>query len=510
MALLLLYLGYSAEKLDRFVPGEESLAGNLGKLLLPYTGRYDGTLKSVNRQDILILQVTLFFLPASLCWLLALREVFRCSLPRSQVMAIVFGGAALLRLLLVPSMPALETDHHRYLWDGMVTAEGMNPFEFAPVEISNHVNGKNRHLYSRAELARLDKLSAWSVTPAMADHFKRINHPRVPTVYPPTAQALFAAAHSIKAGSATALKGLIALVDLAVVLVLASLLLRLGRDPRWSLAYGWCPLILKEHAGTGHYDSLAVLFTLVALHSLFGGRRLMPALSLAVAGLSKIYPLMLVPLLFRRLRITGVLLVLATFVAGYLPFISIGFGVTDGLAEFSKSWEFNSSAFAFMQDQVERRISFDDPIRVALAVSRSSNPEGAAYSEQLLDSFFCTKVIAGLLLLTLLVYLCWTPARDDLDLAGRCSVAITALLLLSPVSNPWYFSWVAPFFCIFPAASAAWLAWSMSLYYLYFLKWDYLPWARPLEYLPFYLLLALERIRAAFLSRQSKTLRSEV
>src|SRR5207249_1533845 len=53
--------------------------------------------------------------------------------------------------------------------------------------------------------------------------------------------------------------------DLATLGLVITLLRFTGRPVGWSLAYGWCPLVIKEFAHSGHLDALAVFLTMLAL-----------------------------------------------------------------------------------------------------------------------------------------------------------------------------------------------------------------------------------------------------
>jgi alpha-1,6-mannosyltransferase len=46
---------------------------------------------------------------------------------------LLIGLAA--RLVMLPSLPMLEDDHYRYLWDGGVVWEGISPYAHAPGDI---------------------------------------------------------------------------------------------------------------------------------------------------------------------------------------------------------------------------------------------------------------------------------------------------------------------------------------------------------------------------------------
>jgi len=74
--------------------------------------------------------------------------------------------SAVIRLLFIATDPILSDDVYRYLWDGKVFANGINPYAFAP---------------SAQDLANLKDTTI----------FPLINFPDIPTVYPPVAQFIF-------------------------------------------------------------------------------------------------------------------------------------------------------------------------------------------------------------------------------------------------------------------------------------------------------------------------------
>ncbi len=116
--------------------------------------------------------------------------------------------------------------------------------------------------------------------PVLADILERIHYGDLPTVYPPVSQLVFAAAtlttpNSVSAtGRVGVMKVWLIGFDLATLLVVVSLL-RLCRQPiALCLIYGWCPLLLKEVANSGHLDAIAVFLTTLAVY--LGARLLAP------------------------------------------------------------------------------------------------------------------------------------------------------------------------------------------------------------------------------------------
>lgn len=55
------------------------------------------------------------------------------------------------------------------------------------------------------------------------------------------------------------------LFDLGVMYLLICLLKTTGHHPGWVIAYGWCPLVIKECANSGHLDSIAIFLAVVSL-----------------------------------------------------------------------------------------------------------------------------------------------------------------------------------------------------------------------------------------------------
>jgi hypothetical protein len=81
--------------------------------------------------------------------------------------AVIIILAAVFRILFLFRPPDLSDDIYRYLWDGLQTLNGHNPYAAAPSAIPHHDET------SRSLLAL-------------------INHPDLVTIYPPGAQLVFA------------------------------------------------------------------------------------------------------------------------------------------------------------------------------------------------------------------------------------------------------------------------------------------------------------------------------
>jgi hypothetical protein len=55
----------------------------------------------------------------------------------------LIGAALLFRLLLLFAVPALSDDFYRFLWDGRLSLEGINPFLYTPRQLIQSGWGAN-------------------------------------------------------------------------------------------------------------------------------------------------------------------------------------------------------------------------------------------------------------------------------------------------------------------------------------------------------------------------------
>ena len=103
----------------------------------------------------------ILFVAASLCFGMA--TLFAAKARVSTRVVIV--SAIVLRLPMFFTQPSLSDDVWRYLHDGRAQLAGVSPYAFAP--------------------------SDPRTTPFRGPEFSRINHPDIPTIYPPLAQFAF-------------------------------------------------------------------------------------------------------------------------------------------------------------------------------------------------------------------------------------------------------------------------------------------------------------------------------
>lgn len=397
------------------------------------------------------------------------------------------------RLLPLAAPPLLETDPYRYLWDGAAVRAGVNPYRYPPARVRQAA--ARAAMGERPATADLDRLVELTATPEVNRALALVNHPGVPTVYPPLAQALFGAAAWVEPGNIYVLKLFVAIVDLLILGLLAGLLRALGRPRGWLLLYGWSPLAIKEYAASAHYDPLATAGTLAALlvlaHGVTPARRVGAGVLLGLGALGKLFPLVVAFALAGVLGLSGLVAAGAVTAVGLLPLAFAGPRGGEGLVVFGARWLRNAGPF----ELVRAPLTFldADPWVLHLPAIGDWTPPAIP-----MDSQMVAKLVLGVGLLGFLVALARRREATPDAVVARATAALGVAVLVSPVVNPWYLGWVLPLAALHGSLGFAVLASASGAYYFYFVGGSYaLPSAagldvRWLEYLPAGLILGAE------------------
>ena len=356
------------------------------------------------------------------------------------VFALMFHGTMLL------SRAPLSDDIFRYYWDGKVTVHGINPYAYSP--------------------------DADLLGPLRDSNWERVQNKDVHTMYPPFAQAIFAAAYAIFPGI-TSLRLLSVSFSLLAIGVLIRILAKQGVDIRYAILYAWSPLATIEFANSGHIDSLAVWLSLLSFLCLLRGRKMLSSVALGLAVLAKTFPLLFAGLFFPRWGRKGTLLFAAVIAIPFVPFLGARAALFRGSAYFVDRGLFNGSLFPLLLSGMQRIMVRQE----ALLVSKIL----------VLIIFVC--------LLALLYVRLRRLGEDDVILWKYSFWLTGAFLLLSPIMHPWYLTWVLPSLCLFRSAGwilltgTAILARSVYIGYEATGLWREIGWIRFAEYVPPYLLM---------------------
>lgn len=360
---------------------------------------------------------------------------------RAILLAVVAVGLAL-RIAMLASTPALEDDFYRYLWDGAVVAQGINPYLYAPA--------------SADDVGTPDALTALSEDAAGAEIHARINHSGLKTIYPPTAQAAFYLAYLIEPWSLSAWRLVCLAGELATLVLLLALLALTGRAALWVALY-WCnPVVVKELINSAHMEAVLLPLVLAAILLALRDKPHRSALLLGLAIATKVWPIILAPILYRGLiaspwRLAGVVAVLALCIAlAALPPLLGGLDETSGFVAYATHWQTNSALLPSVQGLI------------AWSIERFGGDVGAAGT--------LARGVLGTTLIGVVLALSRQPTTDVAQQVRRLAITTTALVLLSPAQFPWYLTWAALLSPLYPqpvliAATVLMPAYYVSFYF---------------------------------------------
>ncbi len=345
--------------------------------------------------------------------------------------AVILGVALLLRLMFLVAPPQLSDDIYRYLWDGSTLLRGINPYAAAPSNVTP--------------------------PPGLRTVHARINHPEYATIYPPAAQMVFAGGAAL-GGTITGLKAFLVLFDMVLCALLVAVVRRLEM-PVWRVAlYAWNPLPVLEIAGSGHVDGagltmlMGALCLLLALKIAPGGASrpwlsLLSGALLAGAGLVKLFPLVLAPVLYllvprpeRRWFVAGFFAALAALLLPFLPHLA---NMVASLDVYARNWEFAGFAFSTLRTLT-----------------------GSGTTARIIISGLFLMIVAGICIRSAdRIGATASPVDRGRRTVHTCYAIAMAFLLLTPTLQPWYALSLAVFLPLCAGPAGLVLCWVVFLTY---------------------------------------------
>lgn len=456
-----------------------------------------------------------------------------------RCLQLVIVVSILFRATMLFSVPILEIDIYRYIWDGAVTSTGVSPFQYAPEMVK-----KADSSVEDEALRRLVELR--DRRPSLAEVLDRIHFAELPTVYPMVSQAVFAVSDLTtpeQAGVQTRLmvmKAWLIAFDIGTLWLAIELLRIAGHSATLAIVYGWCPLLIKEVANSGHLDAIAVFFTTLTIYVL--AKHVVSAkesaavstrvcfatvVSFALAVGAKLYPIVLAPILvvlafrkigFRRSLIWGGI---ACLLIGVLlsPMAYRGSGGSDpseGMRTFLKRWEMNDFLFLITVENLRPDAGRGEYEKPWFAVVPDSWRESLA---EIAPPFLIAR---GMTLLVFLGITGWIAGKlrndrhrveDQVATLGEgVFLTLAWFWLLAPTQNPWYWTWAMPFLAFARNRAWFWVSGIVFAYYLRFWLTDHYAssavlgsrYAGPaffdfivtwIEFLPWFVILLIKTIR---------------
>ncbi|WP_228850519.1 putative hexosyltransferase [Aegicerativicinus sediminis] len=312
------------------------LLGIIVSLFLYGSFGYD--LERENTLELLGLYVGLFFLYL---------YFLNCSCHNWKLL---IAAGVLFRLVFLFALPNLSQDFYRFIWDGHLVAEGINPFVNTP-----------------DELVKVGKVSLpkWRELHQGMGPLSAGNHSN----YPPINQLLFWISAIIGGssllGSVIVLRLTIFLAEIGVVVIGTRLLKHFNLSKELILLYFLNPLVVIELSGNLHFEGVMLLAILISLWFLQKGNWKFSALFLAISISVKLIPLMFLPLYYQYFRnneqsptkglakfIKFVLLGLFFSALTFTPFINNNLieNYTNTVALWFNKFEFNASIYYLFRE----------------------------------------------------------------------------------------------------------------------------------------------------------------
>ena len=375
---------------------------------------------------------------------------------------IILSGFAA-RIILIPSQPVLEDDYNRYIWDGAVVANGINPYKYSPLEIGKDSTS------SKIEIQTLHKLSR------EADKiFTRINYPEVRTIYPVISQIFFAVSYIISGWTLLGWRIISLLADIVTLMLLLVILKKLKLPFGLSAIYWLNPVVLTQFFNAGHMDVLIFPFILGSVWFLLNHWENVSSFFLALAAAVKVWPIVLFPIMYRnyfkqKLKII-VLLSIPIVVLSilYTPVLLTKLDNSLGFVRYAGNWYNNDAVFWL--------------------VSLSVNFVHSLFSSQIICAHCIARYIVFGLYMIFMVFIIWKPVENNPDLLERILLSVTVLFFLSPTEFPWYYTWILPFLVFRPRLSLLLYPILLPLYELQNL-WQNVVW---FEHIPIIILFVYE------------------
>lgn len=237
------------------------------------------------------------------------------------------------------STPLLSDDFYRFIWDGRLIDSGLNPFAFFPDFIQQNYLLPGQ---SNEEL------------------FQNMNSPHYYSLYPPFLQLCFYLSAKFSFGSnffaIFILRLFILIAEYGTFVYLRKILTILNFEREKVFFYLLNPLIIIELTGNIHFEGVMLFFVVSSLCYLLLNKNNISAMLFALAVCTKLIPLILLPLIMKKIGFKKGLVYasisFAIVIILFLPFVDNqlinNFGNSIGL--YFQKFEFNASLYYLFRE----------------------------------------------------------------------------------------------------------------------------------------------------------------
>ena len=386
------------------------------------------------------------FISASAIYLLFVSLLFRIEISKSQLLLLLISFF-LLKIIFVNTEPVGSDDYYRYIWDGKVQANGINPFLYAPNDQT------------------LIELHSEMLP-------EKVSYPNIKTIYFPVSQWLFTVSYWISGENAIGLKIFYLLFELVILISLYALLSKLLIDKRYMLIYTALPLITFQFFIDAHIDLVGVALMIASISLYFYDKKFLSYVLLGLSVSVKPTGLLLIPFYFQnetlvKEKFKSFFVPIAIFAITFLPYV-LSATPLDTLINYSINWTFNGMIYN------------------SLSVFLSDN--------------VIIRIICALLYLLFLGFIYFSKY----DLIRKIFLSLFVLMIFSPVVHPWYLIWFAVLLPMVRSYSGIYFVSVISLTSFSILRyqltgvWEEYLWVLLAQYIPLVIIFYYEMKRKVF------------
>lgn len=339
--------------------------------------------------------------------------------------------AIIARFALLISTPLLSDDYFRFIWDGQLIINKINPYLYTPGELIN-----NTTIQFPLKGYLLDNLNA----------LQQSNY----TCYTPLNQILFFLAALISPnnvlGQIVIMRLIIILAEIGTIYFGLKLLTHYSLDRKNIILYALNPLVIIELTGNLHFEGLMLFLMMASLYYYTQKKIALSGLFASLSVAFKLITVITVPAVLFRLKFKdwAKYAVSGTLAGGVLLaplFILPGSrGFVDSVMLFVRTFEFNASGYYLLRSL------------------------GYAYKGYNLIQVI-GPLLTALSLSTIIIYSFVKRNKGGLSLYSSIVLAYTLFYLLSTTVHPWY---ITPLIA-FSVFSSFWfpVIWSLLIFLSY-------------------------------------------
>ena len=317
----------------------------------------------------------------------------------------IFWLGLLFRLIFIVALPWLSQDFYRFIWDGLLLQNDLNPYTFSPNELIN-----NDALFdSTLKTTLYEGMGALS-----AQHYSN---------YPPVNQLGFLTSVNLfpqsVLGTVIVMRLLLILAEVGLFFAIRKILYHLDLPHRRLGWYFLNPLIILELTGNLHWEGVMLFFFALGWWFLLKKQNIWATIAFAFSIATKLIPLLLLPLFVRFqawkktawMAFLGSICLLLLFV----PFFK-DIGMENYFATIQlwfKNFEFNGS-FYYLIRWIGYQIKGYNIIRQWGEIS--------------------PWIIIGMVL----IFAFLTPKKKAQEVFSAMLLLLTAYYLIASIVHPWY------------------------------------------------------------------------